>query len=238
MERKVGVGLFRQSLDVLMNWGQGLVGRVWETGEPLVVNNYAAWPARTPVPGIRENSIHAVVGDAPEIRTRCRRCHRPGLHHASRSAPSATATSSFSTASRNSPPSRWTTRNSSPRLNNARCRSRPSIAPTRNFTATSNSPMFCKRWSDVAVDILKADKSVLLTWNEAKTHLVPRASRGFQPETLEHDVVRTDQGLVGYVATTRRAGHCQGHYSRQPRRLEHHLPGAHPLLYARPHHRR
>ena len=62
MERKVGVGMFRQSLDVLMNWGEGLVGRVWETGAPLVINNYAAWPARTHVPGIREDIIHAVVG--------------------------------------------------------------------------------------------------------------------------------------------------------------------------------
>lgn len=31
--------------------GEGMTGQVWQTGEPLVVEDYASWPARLPSPG-------------------------------------------------------------------------------------------------------------------------------------------------------------------------------------------
>lgn len=37
---------------------------------------------------------------------------------------------------------------------------------------------------NVAVDILKADRSMVLAWDEDETHLAPRVSQGFSPEAL------------------------------------------------------
>ena len=41
---------------------------------------------------------------------------------------------------------------------------------------------------------------MLLVWNEARTHLVPRAARGFEQQTLARMVIKAGQGLVGYAA--------------------------------------
>jgi PAS domain S-box-containing protein len=47
LERHVGLGLFAQSAgDVQVKPGEGVVGRVWSTGEPVLVAQYDAWPGR------------------------------------------------------------------------------------------------------------------------------------------------------------------------------------------------
>ncbi len=48
IERKVGVGIFNQLIGSRLKPGQGLSGKVWQTGKPLVVNNYDSWPGRSP----------------------------------------------------------------------------------------------------------------------------------------------------------------------------------------------
>lgn len=46
LERKVGVGVYSQSLGFRLKAGEGLAGRVWQSGQPLVINNYDTWSGR------------------------------------------------------------------------------------------------------------------------------------------------------------------------------------------------
>jgi len=50
---------------------------------------------------------------------------------------------------------------------------------------------------DVSVSVLKADRSVVFVWNEDKKKILPRISRGFQPETLYALNFENGEGLVG-----------------------------------------
>ncbi len=59
MERKVGVGIFRQLIGSRLKRGQGISGRVWETGQPMAINDYDAWPGRSP--NIDRNIMRAVI---------------------------------------------------------------------------------------------------------------------------------------------------------------------------------
>ena len=55
---------------------------------------------------------------------------------------------------------------------------------------------------DIAVDILQADKSCLLVWDEAREKLVVRFAQGYLPETISEMSFTPDQGTVGRVAST------------------------------------
>lgn len=52
---------------------------------------------------------------------------------------------------------------------------------------------------DVAVDILQADKSLMLVWNAEQERLVPGAARGFRQETLANISFRPGEGVAGRV---------------------------------------
>ena len=54
MECKVGVGALSRAVGDRRKPGEGVPGRVWQTGEPVVVNDYDAWPGRTNIlpPGV------------------------------------------------------------------------------------------------------------------------------------------------------------------------------------------
>jgi ligand-binding sensor domain-containing protein/signal transduction histidine kinase len=54
----------------------------------------------------------------------------------------------------------------------------------------------------IAVDILKADKSSLLLWDEYGENLAVSAARGFQQQTLAQMTFAPGEGTVGIVATT------------------------------------
>jgi signal transduction histidine kinase/sensor domain CHASE-containing protein len=60
IERKVGVGIFSRLIGDRLKPGEGLAGKVWQTGQPLVVNDYDAWPGRSP--GFEYNIMRAVMG--------------------------------------------------------------------------------------------------------------------------------------------------------------------------------
>jgi len=53
---------------------------------------------------------------------------------------------------------------------------------------------------DVAVDILQADKSAVLVWNERRDGLEVRVVRGFNPESMAHLSFARGEGVTGYVA--------------------------------------
>jgi signal transduction histidine kinase/CheY-like chemotaxis protein/HPt (histidine-containing phosphotransfer) domain-containing protein len=60
LECKVGVGAFSQTIGLHLKPGEGLSGKIWQTGQPLVVNDYDAWPGRSPT--FEYDLIRAAMG--------------------------------------------------------------------------------------------------------------------------------------------------------------------------------
>lgn len=56
---KVGLGVLADSLNFELHLGQGLAGIVWQTGQSLIVNDYANWPGR--IKGLKEQLVHSIV---------------------------------------------------------------------------------------------------------------------------------------------------------------------------------
>jgi signal transduction histidine kinase/DNA-binding response OmpR family regulator/HPt (histidine-containing phosphotransfer) domain-containing protein/PAS domain-containing protein len=48
IEQKVGVGTLAETIGVRLKRGEGVSGRVWETGEPMVLDNHDTWEHRSP----------------------------------------------------------------------------------------------------------------------------------------------------------------------------------------------
>jgi PAS domain S-box-containing protein len=60
LERKVGLGVFDVDRVPHLKPGQGLSGIVWQTGQPLVVNDYGAWSGRPAIIG--SDLVRAMAG--------------------------------------------------------------------------------------------------------------------------------------------------------------------------------
>jgi signal transduction histidine kinase/DNA-binding response OmpR family regulator len=60
LENRVAVGLLRQDADATLAHGEGVGGRVWDTGDPLVIQDYDAWTGRSET--FPTGSIGALVG--------------------------------------------------------------------------------------------------------------------------------------------------------------------------------
>lgn len=54
--------------------------------------------------------------------------------------------------------------------------------------------------ADVCVDLLGADKSCILTWDESRQYLIARAQRGFTSQFAQVMSAHSGQGLVAYAA--------------------------------------
>jgi signal transduction histidine kinase/HAMP domain-containing protein len=59
LERQVGVGLFTEDRAPRLKPGEGLTGTVWQTGRPIVVDDYNAWSGRSP---LSPRQIQAMAG--------------------------------------------------------------------------------------------------------------------------------------------------------------------------------
>jgi PAS domain S-box-containing protein len=57
---RLGRGMFERSVGHRLGRGEGLAGRVWETGEPLAIADYATWPGRSP--DFDDTGFKGVVG--------------------------------------------------------------------------------------------------------------------------------------------------------------------------------
>ena len=55
---------------------------------------------------------------------------------------------------------------------------------------------------DVAVDMLRADKSSVLVWDEEREKFVMRVARGFSPEAMAELSFARGEGVIGYVASS------------------------------------
>ncbi|MGE5139855.1 MAG: GAF domain-containing protein [Rudaea sp.] len=60
VEMKVGVGVYEALVGSRLSPGVGLAGKVWETGEALVVDDYQVWPLR--LPSANRNMLRAASG--------------------------------------------------------------------------------------------------------------------------------------------------------------------------------
>ena len=69
MECKVGVGALSQAVGTRRKPGEGLPGRVWQTGQPLVVDYYDAWPGRSDriPPGLVRAMMGVPLKSGPEV---------------------------------------------------------------------------------------------------------------------------------------------------------------------------
>jgi signal transduction histidine kinase len=76
---------------------------------------------------------------------------------------------------------------------------------------------------DEATEILGADKSTVLVWDDAHERLVLAASRGFLPATLERMSLGPDEGITGEVA--RSAQPVAVEDARLDPRVAHHITG-------------
>jgi class 3 adenylate cyclase/HAMP domain-containing protein/putative methionine-R-sulfoxide reductase with GAF domain len=61
IRRRVGLGIYEQSIGYRLNSGQGVAGRVWQSGAPLVINDYCNWDGRVPNAQY-DGQIRALVG--------------------------------------------------------------------------------------------------------------------------------------------------------------------------------
>jgi PAS domain S-box-containing protein len=60
MVAKKGIGVWKDLLGLRIKFGEGLVGKIWQTGQPLIVKNYSNWPGRALEP--KYDVLRAVVG--------------------------------------------------------------------------------------------------------------------------------------------------------------------------------
>lgn len=60
MEMQVGMGFFSEQVNRRVTLGQGLGGKVWQLGAPLVVDDYQNWPER--LPDTTLDRLHCAVG--------------------------------------------------------------------------------------------------------------------------------------------------------------------------------
>jgi signal transduction histidine kinase/CheY-like chemotaxis protein/HPt (histidine-containing phosphotransfer) domain-containing protein len=69
MECKVGVGVLSRIVGVRRKPGEGLTGKVWQTGQPLAVVDHDAWPGRTETfqPGLVRAIMAVPLKSGPQV---------------------------------------------------------------------------------------------------------------------------------------------------------------------------
>jgi PAS domain S-box-containing protein len=59
-QQEVGHGIMAQYADQQICKGEGVTGMVWESGEPLIIDDYQSWPGH--LPHYIPSDIHAIIG--------------------------------------------------------------------------------------------------------------------------------------------------------------------------------
>ncbi len=69
MRQIVGSGAFAESVGLTLERGEGVSGHVWQTGQPLIINDYDNWPsrARSLAPGLVNSVIVAPLHSSGEV---------------------------------------------------------------------------------------------------------------------------------------------------------------------------
>ncbi len=70
MKIRVGMGFFSDQMGLTVGRGEGLTGNVWQTGQPMVVDDYQNWPDRLADTSL--DPLHSVVGIPLKLDQRIR----------------------------------------------------------------------------------------------------------------------------------------------------------------------
>jgi PAS domain S-box-containing protein len=62
LECQVGTGIFKRLAGATLNLGEGLSGKVWETGQPLLIEDYQDWDERVRTLGLDYQAIRVIMG--------------------------------------------------------------------------------------------------------------------------------------------------------------------------------
>ncbi|MBW9064427.1 GAF domain-containing protein [Rhizobium herbae] len=62
LERMVGVGVYTTHIGQRLSRGEGVAGTVWDTGDPLVINDYQNWSGRAAAAAQMDVTIRAIMG--------------------------------------------------------------------------------------------------------------------------------------------------------------------------------
>lgn len=60
LETKLGIGYHDGYVGFRLGYGEGLSGKVWQTGQPVIIENYGTWSER--VTALQPPSFHSIVG--------------------------------------------------------------------------------------------------------------------------------------------------------------------------------
>ncbi len=60
LEVKYAIGVHTEYVGSRISMGQGLSGKVWQTGQPVIVNDYSTWPERLDI--YVDSGMHAMAG--------------------------------------------------------------------------------------------------------------------------------------------------------------------------------
>jgi len=201
VEQRVGIGLYTQAVGQRFRPNQGLPGVVWATGQRQVINDYTTWRSAQPWAGPQDEGITAVV--CVPLRSGQETVGVIGLAH------SVDAPKSFSAADVTL--LEGFAQLVSLALDNAQLFAQAterSIQIDTLYQADTELYRHLELSSvlnalvNIAVDVLRVDKSAFLIWDEACTRLIPGAARGYAVETLALVQSEAGQGLAGLAART------------------------------------
>ncbi|MBN1877593.1 MAG: GAF domain-containing sensor histidine kinase [Anaerolineae bacterium] len=203
LERKVGIGLFSQSIGFRLKAGTGLAGKVWQSGKVRVENNYAEWLGRVDTPGIvpsaapravmgvpltvAEQDIVGVIGVAYDLNSgrTFGNSEVEVLQGFARLASIALDNAQL-----------FEQANQRMRQIEVLYRADEDLYRHLKIEQVLQSLV------DVAVNILNVDKSVLFVLEEHTQHLKPRAARGFRETTLAQMDFPLHNTLIGQAVLT------------------------------------
>ncbi len=220
LERRVGIGIYHENRIIRVKPGEGLSGQVWQSGRTIVVDDYDAWPGRSPlgvgmaqamvgVPLYAGSKVVGVIAlatergsgrtfgkDEVELLSRFAQLGGIAIHNA--------------------------------RLyEESRRRADEMAALTeigREISATLDLPTVLKRIATRARDVLKA-RDVVLRLLEPDGSLPAVVAIGRDAEPQKALTLRLGQGITGHVAQTGMA-EIVNHLFQDPRIV--HVPGTEP----------
>ena len=204
MEWKLGTGVFASPLGVGLERGQGLAGHIWQTGESLVIDDYAQWAGRVLPAAAPEEAIRSIAG-APlksggEI---------VGVIGLARTGDLGESRPTFAFTDQETRLLEGFAQLASIALDNARLFAEADQRALQIEALYRADQELYRHLEldgvlstlvDVAVDVLRVDKSALIAWDADHRVLQPKAARGYRQETLDIMMFAPGEGLVGRVA--------------------------------------
>ncbi len=199
MVGKVGVGLFAQQIGQRVEPGQGLAGQVWARGTPVITRDYAQWAGNAPITGDVDRFTSSAIGvplrsgeQIVGVISLVRASDQDGILGDREIAILDGFAQLASIALDNA---RLFAEAEQRALHvDALYRADQELVRHLDLSSVVSSLV------DVAVDILRADKSMLIVWDDEGERYVPAAARGFQLGTLPVIGAGPEQQVLARIA--------------------------------------